>query len=159
MESYLESRYLSLWTLAKQSTSKESQNRIPIRLSATLAPLARNDAPLCHCEGLPEAINRVWMPDTVDCRARVARSQWHMESCHVEAKRNNPIGFLCFEILQPQAASEWQNKSFFLSLRALAKQSTVLERPTRLLAAHSNACSQQHMVFACFGQRHRNDKA
>ena len=43
MESYLESNYLSLQTLAKQSTNKESQNRIPIRLIATLALLARND--------------------------------------------------------------------------------------------------------------------
>ncbi|MDE7256224.1 MAG: hypothetical protein K2N54_08650 [Helicobacter sp.] len=51
-------------------------------LIATLALLARNDngilfknPTICHCEGLPEAINRVGLPRIVDCRARVARSQ------------------------------------------------------------------------------------
>ena len=49
-----------------------------------------SDSGFCHCEGLPETIERVGLFDTVDCRARTLCSL-AMTRCFAHAQHDNEI--------------------------------------------------------------------
>ena len=62
---------------------------------------------LCHCELTRSNLTSWthWDSLPIDCHARYTRSQWHMESCHVERSETSLYYCSPIPISQPQRAT------------------------------------------------------